>query len=83
MQSVRSPERLRLRSRARWKPGRGVVTIRLYVMTAAIGASLWTWVIVDSQLETAHVAALVISEALAFSAGRPLEKWLKNRKGKT
>lgn len=50
---------------------------------AATGAGLWTWVILDAQVHALHVVALVIAEALAFTAGRPLETWLKGRKGRT
>lgn len=54
-----------------------------YLLMAATGAALWTWVVIDAQVPLLQVAALLIAEALAFVAGRPLEKWLRNRKGRT
>lgn len=57
--------------------------IAQYLLMAITGAALWAWVVIDAQVPLLQVVALVIAEALAFTAGRPLEKWLRSRKERT
>jgi hypothetical protein len=71
-----------MRSRAWGESGESVKFVGIYLMMAATGMVLWTWVVIDARVHSLHLAALLAAECLAFFAGRPLEKWLRNRKGK-
>ena len=55
----------------------------LYLAMAGTGGTLWWWVVIRvAHIHGVPLFALILGEALAFVAARPLEKQLKKSPGK-